>query len=944
MKRIYFAIAAWMIVASTLAQKEQNTSIQYLDAEKNWFKITETAGSDVDRIMEMLTSEHLFSNDEDKLVLLQLKEDQLRSQHYRYQQFHSGVKVEGSQFILHVGNDGKIVANGKLVKEITAPSQFQLSEEIALNKALEYIGASEYYWDNAYMEGLIKRIKNDESASFYPTGELVYAEKEYSQDGSKYTLNWKFDIYAKGDKKREHVFVNAMNGSISFTLSGIHETESEGTAVTRYHGEQQIITDSTGSSDQDFILHDSSRGGGVTTYNMQEETDYELAVDFTDEDNYWDNANVAMDEAAGDTHWSMEMTYDYFLSLHGRDSYDDLGSEMISFIHYDEGYFNAFWNGLFMTYGDGNSNPLTSIDVVGHEFTHGVTGNSAGLIYYSESGALNESFSDIFGTAIEFFAIPDSADWLLGLENFNFRNLADPNSFGDPDTYLGDNWVYGEQDNQGVHTNSSVMNKWFYLLSEGGIGETDFGDAYDVEGITIIKASTIAYRNLSVYLTQSSTYADARIGAIQSAEDLFGSCSNEVLQTIKAWHAVGLGVDDFSEDMSLIASALPESSCYLSDSESMDVTMIYYPSGCSDVILAGDSIPFGYRINDGDPIEVYIVLTEDLEGGDMITYTFDGNLDLSEDGKYDFDFWVSLEDDLIAFNDTLFNQTVTHQVVMQDNDVIGFEDYSITLDSIHVERGIHAEAKLSTTADNTGSKGFKMSAYQTILEEINWPDNESQNFTMNPEYESKVCVCVDASDWATARLAFDMKQLHSAYWLEYFGEDRPDIVSSMRILIDGSVIGSQYHPNTYKDDPYITHYVNLDEYAGTVFEACFQSKNFLRNSEDPAPFNMSRGDNTYLDNVRFSESSTLSIEEIADINLNIYPNPSSGIVTLTIVDGIDDADIVVVDALGRVIFTKSIPNSTTGDFEIDLSDFNTGIYVIRIQSNNQTISKRLILN
>ncbi len=941
MKRIYFAVVGMMMISSTFAQN-QTTRIHYLDAEKNWFKIIENSDSQIDEVITTLSADYLFASDADKLELLQLKEDQLRSKHYKYQQFHNGVKVEGAQFILHIDGEGSMVANGKLVNNISSPYQNQLNEELALSKALGFIGADEYYWEDEYMEALIRRIKNDESASFYPVGELVYADKSYSQDGSKYSLNWKFDIYAKGDKMRNYVYVNALNGSISFSMTGIHETESEGTAVTRYHGEQQIITDSTGASDQDFILHDSSRGGGIVTYNMQEETDYALAVDFTDADNFWDNANDEMDDAAGDTHWSQEMTYDYYLSLHGRDSYDDNGSEMVSFIHYDENYFNAFWNGLFMTYGDGSIDPLTSIDIIGHEFTHGVTGNSAGLIYYSESGALNESFSDIFGTAIEFFGIPDSADWLMGLGNFNFRNLADPNSFNDPDTYHGSHWVYSEADNQGVHTNSSVMNKWFYLLSEGGIGETDFGNEYEVEGITIIKASTIAYRNLTVYLTPSSTYSDARLGAIQSAEDLFGSCSNEVLQTIKAWYAVGLGVDDFSQDMSLLSSELPESGCYLSDSETMELTMIYYPSGCGDVILTGDTIPFGYRINDGTPVESFIVLDQDLEGGDEITYTFDGSLDLSQDGKYSFDFWVTLVDDLIGFNDTLFDQTVTHQVELSDNDVIGFESYSITPDSIHIEKGNHAEAKISTTADNTGSKGFKMSGYEADIPSINWPDNESQNFTLNPEYESKVCFCVDATEMDNVSLAFDMKQLHSAYWMELFGEDRTELVSSMRILIDGSVIGSQYHPDTYDDDPFITHYVNLNEYAGSIFEACFQSKNFLRNIEDPV--GGSTGDNTYLDNIRFMDNAVASVDVVSDASFNVYPNPSSGLFKITTKNNIDDYQISIIDALGKVIFEQNFQNSVNAEFEVDLSGFTKGIYVVRLQNNNSNLTKRLIIN
>jgi len=187
-----------------------------------------------------------------------MEEDAIRSQHYRFQQMHSGVKVEGAQLLLHLGADGKIVANGRLVKGIQSAAQNQLSEENALNKAMDFIGADHYFWQDPEMEALIKRIKNDPNATYFPNGDLVFAEERYSQDGSKYELNWKFDIYAKGEKMRTIVFVNANNGQVSFTQTGIQHNEANGVANTRYHYEQDIITDSTGIMNQGFILNDNS--------------------------------------------------------------------------------------------------------------------------------------------------------------------------------------------------------------------------------------------------------------------------------------------------------------------------------------------------------------------------------------------------------------------------------------------------------------------------------------------------------------------------------------------------------------------------------------------------------------------------------------------------------------------------------------------------------------
>jgi hypothetical protein len=191
------------------------------------------------------------------------------------------------------------------------------------------------------------------------------------------------------------------------------------------------------------------------------------------------------------------------------------------------------------------ANSWSSVDIIGHEYSHAVTGSSSQLVYQGESGALNESFSDIFGEMIENY-VEGSNDWLMGDDRTDgaIRSMSDPNDFGDPDTYLGTNWknTCGAcSDNGGVHSNSGVMNYWFYLLSVGGSGTNDNGDDFSISGIGKSSAGAIAFRNQTLKLSANSDYAAARAGAIQAAEDLFGSCSNEVKQTTNAWYAVGVG-------------------------------------------------------------------------------------------------------------------------------------------------------------------------------------------------------------------------------------------------------------------------------------------------------------------------------------------------------------------------------------------------------------------
>lgn len=267
---------------------------------------------------------------------------------------------------------------------------------------------------------------------------------------------------------------------------------------------------------------------------------------------------------AAQVHWGLDKAHYFFLDQFGRQGWNGSNGSINAFIY---AYFedesgivyadNASFNpntgmvkvgsGSFYIGVDDGYSPL---DIIGHEFTHGVTQNngSSGLTYQGESGALNESFSDIFGEAIENDATGTTHDFRHGWDrndgaaiHFPNRDLSDPNSHSQPDTYGGTHWQTGSSDNGGVHTNSGVQNFMFYLLCQGGSGSNDNGTNYSVTGIGIVKAYKIAYRALtSGYYTSSSTYADSRRAWIHAAADLFGNCSNEVDQTKNAWTAVGV--------------------------------------------------------------------------------------------------------------------------------------------------------------------------------------------------------------------------------------------------------------------------------------------------------------------------------------------------------------------------------------------------------------------
>jgi Zn-dependent metalloprotease len=485
---------------------------------------------------EWMTQRYFKSSEGFSFQYMRSEEDQLGMIHYRFQQAKDGFPLEFGIWIVHT-KDGQVISmNGELFDEVPSftPS---VTEEAALSLALASVGASSYKWESDAEEAHLKLEQNDPEATYFPTGELVIINQDPSLSEVSLALAWKFNVYAAQPLSRQEVFVNATAGTIDFRNDLIHHADSDGVANTGYSGVQNIVADYTGTQ---FRLRETGRGNGIETYTMNNGTNYGAASDYTDNDNVWTATGSA--QYGTDAHWGAEMTYDYFYNKHARNSIDDAGFKLLSYCSYDNNYSNAFWDGQRMTYGDGGA-PFQVIDVVGHEISHGLTSNTADLVYSYESGALNESFSDIFGAAVEFEAEGFSnGDWLMGEDRGSaIRSLSNPNQYGDPDTYFGTNWFAGAGDNGGVHTNSGVQNHWFYLLTVGGTGTNDIGDNYSVTALGIDDAEAIAFRNLTIYLTTNSQYSDARFYAIQSAQDLYGACTQEVESTTNAWYAVGVG-------------------------------------------------------------------------------------------------------------------------------------------------------------------------------------------------------------------------------------------------------------------------------------------------------------------------------------------------------------------------------------------------------------------
>jgi bacillolysin len=480
----------------------------------------------------------LFPNGEQTIVAYSDERDGLGFTHIRCRVAYNNIPVAGKMVIAHTRNGKLVSVNGDLSGVSKPMNSFAISEKQALDHALAKVNASVYKWQNKSEEKHMREVMNDPNFTYYPKGNQVVVEK----NGNSY-LAWKFNIYAEIPLYRAELYVDATSGKILEENNLICNTDVNGSAQTKYSGTQTITCDQQGVV---FRLREASRGLGIETYNMANTTTY-TSTDFTNTSAAWTGTPAPpADQAARDAHWGAEKTYDYYLLQHSRNSIDNAGYKLRSYVHYSNNYNNAFWDGTRMTYGDGNANSgyniFTALDVCGHEITHGLVANTANLNGNgSEAGALNESFADIFGTSIERFYRPSNWNWKMGSEittNGNgFRTMQLPKTMTDPDTYLGQYW-----DNTGEpHNNAGPSNRWFYLMVNGGIGTNDNNNSYNVSGLGNVDAEKIAFRALTVYFVSGTTYNTARNYAIQAAKDLFGNCSNQAIQTQNAWYAVGVG-------------------------------------------------------------------------------------------------------------------------------------------------------------------------------------------------------------------------------------------------------------------------------------------------------------------------------------------------------------------------------------------------------------------
>ncbi len=465
-----------------------------------------------------------LQNPSNELDLLTASVDDLGQTHLKFQQKYENVILFKGQLIVHISNDGRVIGvNGKYYPTLQFNTKPNITSNQAISAAKNYLGNYKSLTENT---------------------ELILLER-----GIKFHLSFAVKLPSKFMPNMV-VYIDADNGNVLYKDDGIrYDGPQIGTGVDLNNQTRQINTYLfsgkyylVNTTLPMYVQPFDSLKGVVDVYDAMNDTSgngynsVSLISDPNSDNSFNDNNNL---KAAISAHLFVKDAYNFYKSYYNRNSYDNAGHSMLNVVHYKQNYNNAFWNGIAMTYGDGDnvrySNLAGAYDVIVHELTHAVTERTANLIYENQQGALNESISDCFA------CVADSTNWLIGeavytpnTANDALRDMLHPhnNSATGADSWQPENMNEymtlpntPEGDNGGVHVNSGIPNRAFALTAET---------------ITRWKAGQIWYRALTTYLTNNSNFYDARVACTNAAKDIYGDNSTEMNAVKTSFETVGV--------------------------------------------------------------------------------------------------------------------------------------------------------------------------------------------------------------------------------------------------------------------------------------------------------------------------------------------------------------------------------------------------------------------
>ena len=910
--------------------------------------------------------------------------DNLGQQHIKYDQMHNGVKVFDGEIILHIEGNSVFMQNGTVVpsKRLNTNKSVNISAEQARNIIKEQIPGFKADWNPLAKLGIGKDAKQWE-------GEQVY----YNHEGT-YRLAYNYTVFANMEERYEYI-VDAHSGDVLNSWSKIckmgHNHE-DGTCSHHPPAKSEAVLNgpvtatardllnisrqiNTYELNNDFFMLDASRPmfrsdvsvipdepvGAIWTIDIGDQSPSNNNATYSQvfsNNNAWGGAPEGVS-----AHYNAGQSYEYFLTVHGRNSINGAGESIVSVVNVaDENgnsLGNAFYNGLAIWYGNGDNTffPLgRALDVAGHELTHGVVENSANLIYQNESGAMNESFSDIFGAMI------DREDWLIGEDVVRpgvfpggaLRSLEDPHngaSFGD----LGRGWqpkhtnerFTGSEDNGGVHINSGITNHAFYLFAIQ-VGRD--------------RAEQVFYRALTTYLTRSSGFNELRNAVERSASDLYDS--NVVNAASQAFSDVGIGSapsTNFEQDITPNQGAnLLLSSTLISGSNDLDAIfvddldtgeIIFNPLSGTDhqskpsitddgsrVVFVGTDNHVHFididwstnpprsneSIRSPEPIWRNAVISKD---GNRIALleVLRGNGDDNHVTVIDIPTDSSIEFELT--NQSFTNGVDTDNVLFADAMEFNYTGDILMFDAVNQLR----------SATGTGNIEFWNIGFLDVWNrstnsfadgQINIPLRlESNENVGNPTY-SKNSPFIIAFDVLTEE-TFGTR-------FQVFGMNTE--TRELNVIIENDTWS---FPNySVQDDYMVFNYVD-NNVLGLGLTDLNDDK-----------ISSASGPRSLADEIIFGSWFTTGTRILSDTEELI---PSEAVLTLAPVPAKDNlliklesetltGDIVIeiMDVDGRVAFSQQVHSSALANYNLDTSDIISGTYILSLRSENKIVTKKFL--
>ncbi len=551
--KLSWLITIFIIVITNSVSYSQFDTTFYIQKVERWdtngflkLKPTEIVAGEMFTIYR-----NNFLEDTNKTMVLvdQGFDEILNLWYYHYKQYYLNIPVEGA-YLTELEIEGFIrYASMKLCPGIfgsTNPEMI-LPENIAFDSLINNFPNRTLAWADTSWENSLKRDFNSDDATYFPHGELIWTIDNYSSlgyiiDSTRYSLCYKYELYLLEPYEHYTCYINAINGSL---FKAIDPNYYNGKAETHHYGEQTIDTKMKGFWNPKYYLIADNNGRKIETRYYADNWSNCSIPDDSDDD--WGNSEIDATTA----HFYTSKSWDYFKDRHNRDGLKDNGKEVRVKVNYsgspkyvhDRYFFNMFSSDYIYVGQSDLGNKWNCIDVIGHEFTHGVIHYTAELARSGEGGAIAESICDIFGFMVERYTQNDddnSIDWTMGEDAQIRRYLDDPTMLSHPAIYKGQYWYNDEVDwYTFVHTNCGPMNKWFYLLSKPGA--KTFNNV-SVTGIGYNEATKLIYKVINdKYISGGTQYKDIQSATRDIAEILWGECSDEYVQVLEAWKAVGVG-------------------------------------------------------------------------------------------------------------------------------------------------------------------------------------------------------------------------------------------------------------------------------------------------------------------------------------------------------------------------------------------------------------------